>query len=206
MLKTLKRYFITGFLIVLPVVLSIYILAILFNFADSIIGKFLNTYLNRRLGFYIPGLGLIIMVFIILLCGFIVSFFFKNRVKSLDRFLGNFPFLRYIYPLFRQTIQFILSKDSMAFKEAVLVEFPRKGTWSVGFISNESFREAKEKTASDLLNVYIPLAPNPITGFIVLMPRNELIKLSMSVKEAMKIVVTGGIINPGEKEGLENEK
>ncbi|MGD0336494.1 MAG: DUF502 domain-containing protein [Candidatus Omnitrophota bacterium] len=206
MLKALKRYFITGFLIVLPVVLSIYILAILFNFADSIIGNFLNTYLNRKLGFYIPGIGLIIMLLIILLCGFIVSFFFKNRVRVLDRFLGNLPFLRYIYPLLRQTIQFILSKDSMAFKEVVLVEFPRKGTWSVGFISNESFKEAKEKTASDLLNVYIPLAPSPATGFIVLIPRGELIKLGISVKEAMKIVMTGGIINPGEPVNLENEK
>ncbi|MCM8797572.1 MAG: DUF502 domain-containing protein [Candidatus Omnitrophica bacterium] len=206
MLKHLKHYFITGILTLLPIVLSIYILVILFNFADSIIGKFINTHIRRWLGFYIPGIGLIIMAFMILICGFIVNLFFKRRLKMWDKFLSGLPFLRYIYPLLKETVELILSKGRMAFKQAVLVEFPRKGSWSVGFISNRSFAEARQKSGQELENVYIPLAPNPASGFVVLIPHSELIKLDISVKEAMKIVITGGIINPAEYFKAQNEK
>jgi len=206
MLKLLRKYFIRGILAILPLILSVYILVIFFNFIDGILGKPLNVYLGRWLGFYIPGIGIILMVLVILACGFIVSFSFKNRLKSVEHFLSHLPFLRNIYPLLQQAIRFMFSKDSLAFKQAVLVEFPRKGVWSLGFIANESYPEAKEKAGQQLQNVYVPLAPNPITGFILLVEESALIRLDVSVKEAMKIIITGGIVNPGEHVDLQGKQ
>ncbi|MDD2689344.1 MAG: DUF502 domain-containing protein [Candidatus Omnitrophica bacterium] len=200
MFNRLKKYFVAGILVVLPLSISIYILLIFFRFADGILGKFINNYIGEKLNFYIPGLGLVLAVLIILIVGFLVSHLFKKRIKTIDRFLGSLPFLKYIYPLLKQTLELIFSKEHAAFKKVVLVEFPRKGIWSVGFISGECFPEAELKTGSRLENVYVPLALSPATGFIILVPRDELIHLDTSVKEAMKLILTAGIINPGKED------
>lgn len=200
MFNRLKNYFIAGVLVVLPLSISIYILVIFFRFADGILGKFINNYIGKELNFYIPGLGLVLAVLIILIVGFLASHLFKKRIKIVDKFLSGLPFLKYIYPLLKQTLELVFSKENTAFKKVVLVEFPRKGIWSIGFISGECFPEAELKTASQLENVYIPLAISPATGFIILVSRDELIHLDMSVKEAMKLILTAGIINPGKED------
>ena len=95
--------------------------------------------------------------------------------------------------------EFLFSEKDKTFKKSVLVEYPCKGSWSIGFITNESFKEAKDKISGDLVNVFIPLAPNPVTGFIALIPHRNLILLGISVKEAMKVVISGGLVNPGDQ-------
>ena len=197
MLKMLKRYFVTGILVVLPLVLSVYILFQFFNFADNILGKFINEYFRQRLGFYIPGLGLILTVLIILAAGIVATHLFKRRIRhSLDRFFGNLPLLKYIYPVLKQIFEFIFSRKDEAFKRTVLVEFPRKGIWSLGFSCADSFTQANQKTGKELENIYLPWAPNPFSGFTILVPKDEVIYLDISIKEAMKFIVTGGIMNP----------
>lgn len=198
MFNRLKRYFIAGILAVFPLSISIYILLIFFRFADGILGKYINNYISKKLDFYIPGLGLILAVVIIFIIGFLATHLFKKRTKAMDKFLSNLPFLKYIYPLLKQTFELIFSREHPAFKKVVLVEFPRKGIWSVGFISGECFSQAELKTGHQLENVYIPFAPNPASGFVILVPKDEIIPLDVSVKEAMKLILTAGIINPGE--------
>lgn len=179
--------------------LSIYIIYVVFRFFDGILGPVINIYFRSHFGVYVPGLGLILFVFILTFIGFLSTHLFS---KQAHRFLAQlpqrFPLIRSIYPSIKQAFDVLFSNNQLAFKKAVLVEYPCKGSWSVGFITNESFPEAKEKIGEDLLNVFIPLAPNPLTGFVALIARKDIVILNTSVKEAMKLVITGGILNPGD--------
>ncbi len=197
MLKRVDRYFIAGLLIIVPLFLSVYIFYVLFRFVDGILGNFIDSYFQRTFGFYVPGIGLILFLVGIIFVGFISSHVLGKRFHNfLGRTVTRFPLLRYIYPLIKQAFEFLFSGDQLAFKKAVLVEYPCKGTWSIGFITNESFHEAREKTRQELLNVFIPLAPNPVSGFIALVPHKEVIQLDISIQEAMKLIISAGLINP----------
>lgn len=197
MVRQLKKYFITGLIVILPLVISGYIIFVSFRFIDGILGHVINIYTRKHFGISIPGLGLFLFLFIILFFGFISIHFFG---RQLHRLVGGaaekFPILRSIYPWIKQTFEFLFSENQLAFKKAVLVEYPSKGVWSLGFITNESFKEAKEKTQQELLNIYIPFVPNPLTGFIAFIPRRDVTVLDISIKEAMKLIISGGLLNP----------
>ncbi|MBL7081335.1 MAG: DUF502 domain-containing protein [Candidatus Omnitrophica bacterium] len=197
MIKHIRRYFIAGLLVVLPLFFSLYILWVLFSFADGILGRFINVYLKQRLGFYIPGLGLILFLLIIFLIGVLTSHFLGRRLYCLfERVFSRFPLVQYIYPSLKQIFEFLFSKNHLSFKKAVLLQYPTKDSWTIGFITNEGFGEAREKTAKDLLNIFVPLSPNPISGFLIFASRADVIILDMSIEEAMKLVVSGGLLNP----------
>ena len=195
----LRRSFITGLLVILPLYISIYILIIIFKFTDGILGKFINVYFKQILGFYIPGLGIIIFVLAVLAVGFLSKVFVARALYSfIDRLISRFPVLRTIYPPLKQIFGFLFSENALAFKQAVLVEFPQKGSWTIGFVTNQSFKQAKEKTGRELLNVFVPLVPNPASGFIIFASQENLLFLDISIKEAMKLVLSGGLLNPTE--------
>ncbi len=197
MFNYLKRNFIAGILVIFPLLLTIYILVILFQFADGILGKFINTYLDRTLGFYIPGLGLILFLIIIFLVGFFTTNFLGKKLYSiLDKALKRFPLIRYIYPSIKQITDFLFTYQRQAFKKVVLVEYPRSGIWSMGFVTNEGFTEAREKVNQDLLSIFIPSSPGPLTGFFILIPRQEVIFLEIPIEEAVKLIISGGLLNP----------
>jgi uncharacterized membrane protein len=191
------RYFITGLLVILPLFLSLYILFILFRFADGILGRFVNIYLKKKFGFYIPGLGLILSLVIITIFGFLSTHFLGRYIYNLlDRIFKNFPLIRHIYPSIKNIFEFLFSKESLSFKKAVLVRYPTKESWTIGFVTNEGFKESIEKTRKDLLNVFVPLSPNPISGFLIFAPREDVIFLDISIEEAMKLIISGGMLNP----------
>ncbi len=195
--NAVKKYFIAGILVLLPLLLTVYILINLFQFADGILGKYINIYLAENLGFYIPGLGLIIFLVIIFLVGFLTTRFLGRKLYLiLDKALRHFPLIRLIYPSIKQITEFLFTYQGRAFKKVVLVEYPRPGIWSIGFITNEGFREAKEKTQQDLLNIFIPSSPGPLTGFFILIPRQEVIFLDIPIEETIKLIVSGGLLNP----------
>jgi uncharacterized membrane protein len=121
-------------------------------------------------------------------------------MHAIDGFLRKLPLLRFVYPLLKKTVELIFSKDHVAFKKALLVEYPCKGVWSIGFLMNKSCQELCNKTQQmQLLNILIPLAPNPTSGYIVFVPESDVIYLDMSIKDAMQLVITGGVINPSQK-------
>lgn len=197
MFSNIKKYFIAGILVLLPFLITIYILINLFQFADSILGKFINIYLVETLGFYIPGLGLIIFLIIIFLIGFLTTHFLGKRLYLiLDAALRRFPLIRLIYPSIKQIIEFLFTTQRQTFKKTVLVEYPRTGIWSMGFITNEGFQEAKDKTKKELLNIFIPSSPGPFTGFYILVCRQEVIILDITVEDAVKLLISGGLLNP----------
>ena len=197
-MKRLTKYFITGLLVVLPLFISIYILVIMFRFVDGMLGRFVNVFIKNTFGFHIPGVGLILFVLIVLSVGFLSSLFAVRLLqRKLDKMIGKFPLLRYIYPPIKQIFEFLFSKDN-AFKKSALVQYPFKGNWTLGFVTNETFQEANTKTGVQLLNIFVPMAPNPATGFILFVPKDEVIFLDIDVKEALKLIISGGLLNPTE--------
>lgn len=196
MLKV-KRYFLTGLLLVLPLFITCYILILSFKFIDGILGGFINNYLRANWGFFIPGIGIILGILIVWVSGFIATHFLGKRVLSAleSRFIG-LPGVRQIYPSAKQIVGFLFSKDKAAFKQVVLAEYPCKGIWSIGFITNDSFAEANEKTAQDLVHVFIPSTPGPWSGFLVLIPRENIKHLDISVEDGIKLIISGGILKP----------
>lgn len=197
LVKSLKRYFITGLLIVLPIFLTLYFLFIIFRLIDGLFGGIINSYLKAVLGFSIPGLGFILGILIVMLTGVVTSHFLSKRaLPAIEKWFMKFPGIRQLYPSIKEIVSFIFSKDKAAFKKVVLVEYPSKGIWSVGFMTNEGFREAQEKTGKELVHVLIGSTPSPWSGFFVLIPKNEVKFLDISVEEGMKLIVSGGILKP----------
>lgn len=196
-MNKLKRYFIAGLLTILPIFLTAYFLFIIFTLIDNIIGRIINSYLKSAFGFSIPGLGFIVAILIILLIGFVVSHLVsKSAFPFIERLFLKLPGVRQIYPPIKQIISFIFSKEKDVFKKVVLVEYPSKGIWSVGFMTNEGFREAQELTGQELVHVLIGSTPSPWSGFFILVPKNAVKFLKMSAEEGIKLIVSGGILKP----------
>lgn len=196
-MNKLKRYFITGLLTILPIFLTLSILLIIFRLIDNIIGRIINSYLKAEFGFSIPGLGFILAILIILIIGFIVSHLLSKRALPLiESWFLKLPGIRYVYPSIKQIVGFIFSKDKDVFKKVVLVEYPSKGIWSVGFMTNEGFREAQELTGQELVHVLIGSTPSPWSGFFILVPKNAVKFLEMSAEDGVKLIVSGGILKP----------
>ena len=193
----LRRYFGTGLLITLPAFFTVYLIYVVFRFIGGILGKVINFYLKKSLGFSIPGLGIILGVIVVTLIGFVATNYFGKRLfKALEIWFLKFPFIRRIYPAAKQIVDSFISRESPAFKKVVLVEYPSKGIWSLGFLTSESFDEAIKKTGEDLVHVFIATTPSPLTGFLILVPKNNIKPLDISIEDGVKLIISGGIVRP----------
>lgn len=197
MINRLRRYFFTGLAVLLPVFLTGYIIFLVFNFAEQLLGKYLNNYLLRHFDFFIPGLGLILTTVIIVFIGFISSHFFgKGALHLLEKLFLRFPFVRQLYPSIKKIVSFFFTQDRKLFKQVVLVQYPSKGIWSVAFITNTAVDKINNALGKDILNIFVPNVPGPLTGNLILVPKDEVVFLDICVEDALKIVVTGGVLNP----------
>jgi len=198
-LSNLRAYFFTGLAVSLPLFGTCYILYILFAFTDSLLGRFINAYLKNKLGFSIPGLGLLLFIFLIFFAGVLAkNLFGKSILRWVERSIIRLPLIKQIYPPLKQIVDFFFSSKELVFKKVVLVEYPRKGLWSLGFITNEGLPKAKEYLNLDLINVFVPSTPNPLTGYFILAARQDAVLLDISIEDALKIIVSGGVLNPGQ--------
>ena len=194
-MKTLKRYFITGLIAIIPLFLTVYLFIFIFRFFDGILGGFLNNYINAQLGFSIPGLGLILYLAIILLAGFMTSRFVGREIfLLLEKWYASLPLIKSIYPAFKQLTTFLLSQKEGGFKKAVLVEYPSKGIWSIGFLTNEGLEKINNALNRDMVAVFLILTPGPLSGYVVFVAREELKFPDISVSDALKIVISGGVL------------
>lgn len=197
MIVKLRRYFLMGLVILLPVVLTGYIIFAVFNFAEHIVGKHINAYLSYRFDFYIPGLGLVLATLIIVCIGFFSSHFFgRALVPFLEKILSRLPLIRQLYPAVKRIVVFFFSEKKQLFKQVALIEYPRKGIWALAFITNEGIPQASKELGKEMLNVFVPGTPGPLTGFFILVPKEDTIFLDISVEEALKLLVSGGVLNP----------
>lgn len=196
-MERLRRYLIAGLVVVVPISLTIYVLVIIFRFADSILGRFLNVYIKERLGFYIPGLGVLISIFLILFVGFLATHFMGKKIfLGLERRFSNLPLIRTIYPTLKQIILFILAQKEFGFKKVVLVEYPSKGIWSLGFLTNEQFQQINRASAREMVSVFIASSPGPLTGYVIFVSKEEVKFLDISIEDALKIIISGGVFKP----------
>lgn len=195
----IKKIFITGLTSIIPIVITAYVIGGLFSFADGILGKYINKYLEEYFSYKIPGLGIILSILIIFIVGLLVYIsrmrIFRWTGKMLKLVL-KVPLIDKIYPPVKSIVNFLFFPPKKTFKTAVLVEYPRKGIYSIGFITNESYAPFEKKVGKKLYNVFIPSTPSPFTGFTIIAAETELIFLDVGVDAAIKLIVSGGLLNP----------
>lgn len=193
-----RKYFLTGLLIILPVLITVYLFGSLFAFFDNILGRYVNRITLDYFGYKIPGVGLLLFVALIFITGiFATNFFGRKFLLFMEKAWFKFPLIKKIYPAAKQITHFLFSpKIQGQLQKVVLVEYPSKGIYSVGFLTNESDLEIRQKTGKDLLNVLVSSVPNPLTGFVIMIPKENVIFLDMSVEDGIKIIVSGGVLNP----------
>ena len=186
----LRNYFITGVVVLIPIGFTLYLSKILIGISSKAIPEYLNP--NNYLPFSIPGLEIFISVIIITLVGGLsLSFLGKKILGLIDELFKKIPFLRTIYSAILQMTESFSNKDSGK-KSVVLIEYPRKGVWAVGFATKENTGEMAKKTNKKLINVFVPTTPNPTSGFLLMFPIDEIIYLDMSFEEASKFIVSAG--------------
>ena len=186
----LRNYFITGVVVLIPIGFTLYLSKILINLSSNLIpGKF-NP--NSYLPYSIPGIEILISIILITIVGGLsLSFLGKRILKLIDDLFKRIPFLRTIYSAILQMTESFSNKDNDK-KSVVLIEYPRKGVWAVGFATKENKGEMADKTKQKLINVFVPTTPNPTSGFLLMFPIEDVIYLNMSFEEASKFIVSAG--------------
>ena len=202
----LRAYFFTGVLVTAPVAMTFYVAYKVIFWVDSVVGKFLPPRLREyydTLPFTVPGLGLIILLVIMTLVGmFAAGFIGKFFIKLGDWIVKKIPLISTVYSLLKKVFETFLSDNTSAFSKVVLLEYPRKGIWILGLVSTDTGGEVEEILQKDMINVFVPTTPNPTSGFLIFVPRKDVVFLEMSVEEALKFIISGGIVSPEEAEKL----
>ena len=190
---TLRNYFIAGVVVLIPIGFTLYLSKVLIGISSNLIPKNLNP--NHYLPFDIPGIEILISLLLITLVGGLsLSFFGRRILKLIDDLFKRIPFLRTVYSAIVQMTETFSKKDDNK-KSVVLIEYPRKGVWAVGFATKENTGEMAEKTNKKLINVFVPTTPNPTSGFLLMFPIEDVIYLNMTFEEASKFIVSAGTSN-----------
>ena len=197
MCTKIKNYFLTGVLVTAPVVITFWIVTSLVNVFDRLVTPIIPYYINPN--FYlprdVPGLGLIVLFIFLVFIGFITANFFGSWVlKKTELIIHKIPLIKVFYKAIKQILETLLKGNSKAFREAVLLEYPRKGVWVIGFTTGKVEGAIKKKIKNELINVFVPTTPNPTSGFLLLVPRKDLKHLDVNVDDAIKTIVSAGII------------
>ncbi|UCF72255.1 MAG: DUF502 domain-containing protein [Deltaproteobacteria bacterium] len=196
---SLKNYFLTGLLVILPVFVTVYIVLFLIRGMDAILRFIPARYLPETYLHYIPGLGLILAIILISAVGVLTRNFAGRRVVQFwEDMVDRIPLVRIIYSGVKQLLEAFFVQKTGAFRRVALLEYPRRGVYVIGFITGESRGEVQRKTNKTMINVFVPTTPNPTSGFYVLMPEDELVVLDMTVEDAFKLIISGGIFTPTE--------
>jgi uncharacterized membrane protein len=192
-LTRLRNNFIAGIVVLIPIGITLYLTLFIVKISGKIIPKKINP--NSYLPFDIPGLEILIALFLITFFGWIsLSFIGKKFFELFNNFLKKIPILRTIYSAIGQMTESLTKTDNSE-KSVVLLEYPRKGIWVVGFATKENHGIIKDKIKEDLVNVFVPTTPNPTSGFLLMLPKKDLIYLSVSFEQASKFIVSAGTTN-----------
>ncbi|NKB49068.1 MAG: DUF502 domain-containing protein [Alphaproteobacteria bacterium] len=195
----MRGYFLAGLLVVAPVGITFWLSWLVLSFIDARVTPLVpeaynpNTYVP----FGIPGLGVLILILFITFVGALTRVLLGRwMVRGGEHLLSRMPVVRSIYGATKQIVETVLANQSDAFRQAVLFEYPRRGSWAIGFVTGKTIGEVQNMTADDVVNVFLPTTPNPTSGYLLFLPRRELVELSMSVEDAIKMIISGGIVTP----------
>ena len=193
-LARLRNYFITGIVVLVPIGITLYLTKFFISLSSNLIPKEINP--NSYLPFSIPGLEIVLSIIFITVIGWLsLSFIGKKILQLVNETLKRIPILRTIYSAIGQMTESLAPRKGNK-KSVVLVEYPRKGSWAVGFATKDNKGEISKKTSTELVNVFVPTTPNPTSGFLLMLPKKEIIYLDMTFEEASKFIVSAGTSNP----------
>tara|TARA_B000000557_G_scaffold154129_1_gene125074 strand:- start:305 stop:925 length:621 start_codon:yes stop_codon:yes gene_type:complete len=206
-MKKLRTIIVAGLLVWIPLGLTIFVIKLLID----LLGQ---TYLlippalrpENLIGTEIPGIGVIVAIIVVLLTGLVTANYFgKSIVKAWDAFLDRIPFIRSIYSPLKKFSELVLSDQTQSFSKVLLIEYPRKGIYSLCFQTSKELGEVQNQAGEEMVCVYIPTTPNPTSGYIVLVPQNEVKELKMSVEDALKMIISLGVVVPDPDAVIEKE-
>lgn len=204
-LGKIRAYFFAGILVLTPVAVTIALALWFIEFVDSHIVPLIphhwnpNTYIQDYLGITlsVPGVGVVVLAIVITLVGALTAGFLgRFIVRTGERIVNRMPVVRSIYNASKQILETVFRDQSEAFREAVLVEYPRRDAWTIGFITGQTTGEVQERTPDEVVNVYVPTTPNPTSGFLLYIPVKDVKPLDMSVEDAVKMVISVGMVTP----------
>ncbi len=202
LVRRLRNYFFAGVLVTAPISITIWITWEVLRFVDNRVVPLVPPAWNPEtyLPFSIPGLGVLVMVVFLTLVGFFTAGLLGRTVVGLgERILHRMPVIRGIYSAVKQLFETVFKEQSRAFREVVLIQYPRPDSWAIGFITGDAEVHVQQETPEKTVNVFLPTTPNPTSGFLLFLPRKEVVPLTMSVEEGIKMVVSGGIVTPPDR-------
>jgi uncharacterized membrane protein len=194
----LRRYLIAGLLVWLPVLVTVLTLRFLIGLVDNTLLLLPDAVRPENvIGFRIPGLGLLLSAIVLLLTGMVVTNLLgRSMVQIGEELLSRIPFVRAIYSASKQLTETLFSGSGKSFRKVVMIRYPHAGLWTMAFLTGEGMREANERTGKDLVNVFVPTTPNPTSGFFLMVPREDMIELDMSVDAGIKLILSAGAVVP----------
>lgn len=195
----LRAYFITGIIVVAPLALTVYLVTFIVGFIDENVLPLLGETWNPEtyLPFAVPGIGVLIFVVAITLIGWLATGLIGRTVVAMgERLLERMPVVRSVYSVFKQIFETVFSHDSRAFRDVVLISWPRPGCWAVGFATGSAKGEVGDAIGDDVVNVFLPTTPNPTSGYLLFLPKKDVIFLDMTVEQGIKLVISGGVVTP----------
>ena len=198
-LDKLKKYFFNGFIIILPLIVTIYLVKIIFSIGDSVLAGPVSLFLGQD----IPGIGFILTVGLILTIGFFsTSNIFKQLVGSVEKWVLRLPFVNTIYSNVKHLNDLVfMQSETNLFRQVCAVEYPSEGIYSMGFVTGDGLLELKEKLAlaENMVSIFVPTSPSPATGFFIMVPASKVIFLNITLEQAFKMIVSGGVLTPTNK-------
>jgi uncharacterized membrane protein len=195
----LRAYFLTGVIVTAPIGITIFLVWQFISFLDDQVDNLLPPQYNPEtyLPFTLPGLGLLVTLAFLTLVGMLTAGFAgRSLIRLGERLLSRMPVVRSVYGTLKQIFETVLAESSRSFREVVLIEYPRRGIGAIGFVTGPTRGEVQSKAEEELVNVFLPTTPNPTSGFLLFVPKRELIPLDMTIEEGMKMVISGGIVAP----------
>ena len=201
-MSKIRSWFFTGILVMTPLILTIYVVWAFITFVDNLVVPLVPIEYRPSyyLPFSIPGLGLIIVFLFTTFVGILATGLLgRTLIRLWENILSRMPVVRSVYSAIKQILETVMATQSDAFRQAVLVEYPRKDIWAIGFVTGSTKGEVSENVNKKMVNVFMPTTPNPTSGFLLFFPEKDLIFLEMSVEDALKLVVSGGMVVPKRK-------
>ena len=205
----LRNYFLAGVIVTAPIAITFWLAWKVLSLIDNRITPLIPPKWNPEtyLPFGLPGLGLVVIILFLILVGFVTAGYMGKLWTGLsERMVARVPVIRSVYSWVKQVFETVLSQQSTAFREVVLVEYPCRGSWAVGFITGQTEGEVQDLTSETVMNVFVPATPNPTTGFLLFIPERDVHHLDMSVEEGIKLVISGGIVTPPERAEEEDQR
>ncbi|CAC9488533.1 Uncharacterized membrane anchored protein Mext_4159 [uncultured Gammaproteobacteria bacterium] len=201
MLKNLRNYFVSGLLFWIPLGLSVVLIKFFLETLNNLIPSQYLPKVLSDLSNSIPGSGIILVLLIMLVTGILVNNFIGRKLLQLwNKLLNKIPGFRGIYNALKQLSDTVFSPSGKSFKKALLIQYPRKGLWTIAFQTSDYQGEVAKIIGKELVNIYVPTTPNPTSGFFIMLAKEEVIELDMSVDEAFKLVISTGVVTPTKKD------